>query len=124
RDAGEAERISFARRQHNAVAGLVELHRSESIHPELLLGLITGQGLPPDLVEKIFSERPRAYAERVLTLLKTELTRRPNKGGSENERKSLVQGQCHAAETLAALGKEEWVWPLFVRDADPDLRTG
>src|SRR5262249_11352922 len=31
---------------------------------------------------------------------------------------------CDAAAALVALGKEEWVLPLFGRNTDPDLRTG
>jgi formylglycine-generating enzyme required for sulfatase activity len=122
--AKEEERAASAQRRQHAVSALLELHRSESIHPELLLALITEQGLLAHLVEKICSQRPREYSARVLTLLKAELTRKPSARAGEDERKALVQGQCHAAAALVALGKEEWVWPSFGRDADPDLRTG
>jgi formylglycine-generating enzyme required for sulfatase activity len=122
-DAGNDERVSLARRQRHAVFALASLHRCESIQAEFLAEFIAGHGLSPELVEKILSERAGGYGVRVLSLLKKELTRKLSTEARGDERESLVRRQCRAAAALVSLGHEEWVWPLFQRVADPDLRT-
>ena len=58
-------------------------------------------------------------ASQALTVLESELVRKPTPEATEDDKDKLAQRQARAAVALVRLGRTEKVWPLLRHSADP-----
>ena len=67
--------------------------------------------------------KAQAVAFQALSVLESELIRKPKAEATEDDKDKLAQRQAKASVALVRLGRTEKVWPLLWHSADPRLRS-
>ena len=88
--------------------------------PDVLADLLM-DAAPPQFA--ILFPKAEAVASQALTVLESELVRKPTPEATEDDKDKLAQRQARAAVALVRLGRTEKVWPLLRHSADPRLRS-
>ncbi len=65
----------------------------------------------------------QAVASQALTVLESEVARKPTPEATEDDKDKVAQRQARAAVALVRLGRTERIWPLLRHSADPRLRS-
>ena len=88
--------------------------------PDVLSDLLM-DAAPPQFA--VLFPHTQAVAFQALTVLESELVRKPTPQATEDDKDKLAQRQARAAVALVRLGRTEKVWPLLRHSADPRVRS-
>ena len=88
--------------------------------PDVLADLLMDSA-PPQFA--ILFPKAESVASQALTVLESELVRKPTPEAQEDVKDKLAQRQARAAVAMVRLGKAEEVFPLLRHSADPRLRS-